>query len=307
MRGCVVTAFNHNGGPPDLPLTAKTKLECIQSILEREDLTAAQKCIGAGIVLEADRQWTAEVKTPTLQRYANVKDRETVFRATRELDKKAVISKSSARGQAGKFTVLPPRVVKAIVEAYDEIKSGRGKADQFSESGRVKPDGTSGGTSGRHSTSDAVGFDRTSPESGRVPADQSGALSRAGCSNKYNNNKLLASSDDSSAREAGQLAILNGAKALMVEQLATWLSPYAPDTATAEKWLVSATTMHGGAVVKEAFSELQAQIASGDLVSRPIVVLNRICERVKKGGLKKTNPAPTGPTVDDLYAWRPPS
>jgi hypothetical protein len=297
---------NHNGGPPSLPLTAKTKLECIQSILEREDLTAAQKCIGAGIVLEADREWSAEVKTPTLQRYANVRDRETVFRATRELDRKGVVSKASGRGETGKWTVLPPRVVKAIVEAYDEIKSGREKADQFSESGRVKPDGITGGTSGRQPAK-PDGFHPTTLTGGRVEADQSGARSRAGCSNKYNNNKLLASSDDSSAREAGQLAILNGAKALMVEQLATWLSPYAPDTATAEKWLVSATTMHGGAVVKEAFSELQAQIASGDLVSRPIVVLNRICERVKKGGLKKTNPAPTGPTVDDLYAWRPPS
>ena len=148
-----------NGGPPDLPLTAKTKLECIQSILERSDLTAAQKCIGAGIVLEADREWVSEVKTPDLQRYASAKDRETVFRATRELDKKGVVSKSSARGQSGKFTVLPPRVVKAVIDAYDEIKSGRDKADHISESGRVKPDGISS----RVPTSNAVGIDPTSP------------------------------------------------------------------------------------------------------------------------------------------------
>lgn len=272
----------HNGGPPDLPLTAKTKLECIKSILEREDLSAAQKCIGAGIVLEADREWSAEVKTPTLQRYASVKDRETVFRATRELDKKAVISKSSNRGQAGKFTVLPPRVVTAIVEAYGELKSSQEKPDQILESGRVKPDGISGGTSGRVPTTDAVGFDPTTPQSGRDEPDQSHVRAHAEVSNKYNNINNLASVGDNSAREAGQLAILNGAKAIMVDQLATWLSPYAPDTVTAEKWLVTATTMHGGPVVKEAFGELQAQIASGDLIGRPIVVLNRICERIKK-------------------------
>jgi hypothetical protein len=164
-------AIGHNGGPPLLPLTAKTKLECIQSILERTDLTAAQKCIGAGIVLEADKEWVAEVKTPDLQRYASAKDRETVFRATKELDKKGIVSKSSAKGQAGKFTVLPPRVVSAIVEAYEEAKSSRGKADRFSESGRVKPDGTTSPVS----TACPVWFDPTSPGTGRVEADRSRA------------------------------------------------------------------------------------------------------------------------------------
>lgn len=146
---------NHNGGPPLLPLTAKTKLECIQSILERADLTAAQKCIGAGIVLEADREWVAEVKTPTLQGYASAKDRETVFRATRELDRKGVVSKSSARGQTGKFTVLPPRVIEAIVEAYDEMKSGRDESDH---SGPSKPDGITS----RAPTTNPVRFEPTS-------------------------------------------------------------------------------------------------------------------------------------------------
>lgn len=154
----------HNGGPPDLPLTAKTKLECIQSILEREDLTAAQKCVGAGIVLEADKEWVAEVKTPDLQRYASARDRETVFRATRELDRKGVVSKSSARGQTGRFTVLPPRIVAAIVEAYDELRSGRYEADHGS---RVKPDGI---TSRLH-TSEPVRFEPTTSETGRDEAD----------------------------------------------------------------------------------------------------------------------------------------
>lgn len=100
--------------------------------------------------------------------------------------------------------------------------------------------------------------------------------------NNNNINNLASVRDNNSAREAGQLAILNGAKALMVAQLGAWISPYSPDTETAEKWLTTATTMHGGPVVKQAFSELQAQIASGDLIGRPIVVLNRICERIKK-------------------------
>lgn len=194
---------SHNGGPPSLPLTAKTKLECIQSILEREDLTAAQKCIGAGIVLEADREWSAEVKTPTLQRYASVKDRETVFRATRELDKKAIVAKSNIRGQAGKFTVLPPRVVSAIVEAYDEAKSGRDKADQISESGRAKPDGISGPVP----TNDPVRFDPTSPDNpvGSEPTTRAPVC--AGNNNKYinkNNNLPTPTTVEQEAPRVGE-------------------------------------------------------------------------------------------------------
>ena len=122
-----------NGGPPDLPLTAKTKLECIRGIIERMDLTSPQKCIGVGIVLSADREWTAEVNTASLQQFASAKDRETVFRATKALDQKAIISKANVRGQGGKYTVMPPSILEAIIEAYGELKSGQAKPDGGSD------------------------------------------------------------------------------------------------------------------------------------------------------------------------------
>lgn len=145
-----------NGGPPLVPLTAKTKLECVKQLLERIDITAAQKCIGAMMIVQADREWSAEMKTEELKIAASAKDRETVFRATRALDQKGIISKASGRGQSGRYHVLPPRIVEAVVEAYE---SGRVDADQSNAKWS--------GETGRHKqsvpTTKPVGFDQTSP------------------------------------------------------------------------------------------------------------------------------------------------
>jgi hypothetical protein len=121
---------NHNGGPPPINLTPSTKLECIQSVLDRGDLTAAQKCVGVGLIVAADKEWVSEVGTEDLKRMASIKDRETVFNATKRLDDLGVVSKQSKRGQAGRFSILPPRIVTAVIAAYEETKSGRTKPDQ---------------------------------------------------------------------------------------------------------------------------------------------------------------------------------
>lgn len=156
-----------NGGPPSVPLTPKAKLECIRGILERADLTSIQKCTGVGLVVSADKEWTAEVKTADLQRMSSAKDRETVFRATRVLDDKAIIHKASSKGQTGRYNILPPKIIEAVMEAFEELQSGR-----------VKPDGIGS----RVPTSNPVGFEPTSPvkpvgfePTSRVQPDQSRA------------------------------------------------------------------------------------------------------------------------------------
>jgi hypothetical protein len=78
-----------------------------------------------------------------------------------------------------------------------------------------------------------------------------------------------------------RLAGLNGARTEIVETLAVWLSPYAPDTQTAEGWLATACALHGSATVKRAFGELRSKLAQGDVIARPVPLLNRICERIK--------------------------
>ncbi len=149
-----MTRIGDNGGPPMVPLTAKTKLECIKQVLERRDLTPAQKCIGAMMIVQADKEWSAEIKTADLQQAASAKDRETVFRATRTLDEKGIIAKSSARGQSGRYVVLPPRIVEAVLEAYE---SGRVDADHSDE----KWSGETGRDKWSVPTTQPVGLDPT--------------------------------------------------------------------------------------------------------------------------------------------------
>ena len=145
--------IGHNNPPS--ALSSKTKLERIRYLLERSDLTAAQKCVGIGIVVTADREWVSEAKTADLMRMASAKDRDTVFRATKALGDKdiGIIEKAMTRGQSGKFRVLPPRIVEAVIEAFDELQSSRVEPD------RGKNDPVGSNPSGH---TEVVGFNPTS-------------------------------------------------------------------------------------------------------------------------------------------------
>lgn len=217
-----MTDFDHKGGPPDTPLTAKLRLECIRSILDRHELTAHQKCIGAMMVLQADKEWSAEIKTAELAKAASVTDRETVFRATKKLDHLGIISKQSARGQAGKFRVLPPKIVDAVVEAFAELQSSRVNPDQS----RTKKSGETGRHKQSVSEDNPVRSEPTtlimsvetgpvepdqSGETGRVQADQPSRVEDNKINNNYNNlpSIKLSPSEQDTARE-GEEHVGNG-------------------------------------------------------------------------------------------------
>ncbi len=234
-----------NGGPPDVPLTAKTKLECIKGIIERADLTSPQKCIGVGIVLSADREWAAEVKTDTLKQFASAKDRETVFRATKALDEKAIISKANQRGQSGRYLVVPPSVVSAIIEAYDELKTSRAKPD---------------GTTSQVPTGNAVGFDLTSPVEpvGFDPTSRAPAPAQyetpSGLVKPLENrtNPPLSPYDEPRVSfEKGQITLFNGLKQY-------WLDEFLGD----EKRLDLALKQAAGYVQPNSIKPLEAQVSS---------------------------------------------
>src|SRR5690606_39514966 len=98
-----MSGIGHNGGPTLQKLTTKQKVELIRRIMEMPDLTAAQKCVGVGIVVEADREGSAEVTTKRLQAFASVSDRETVYRATKVLATKNVIQTIKEKGKPNRF------------------------------------------------------------------------------------------------------------------------------------------------------------------------------------------------------------
>lgn len=161
---------------PPKPLTASLKLEHIEAIIQREDLTAAQKCVGVGIVVKADKNGVSEAKTHELQRFASVSDRETVFRATRRLHEGQIIEKANRPGQAGRYNIIPLEVTEAVEKAFHELQSSRAKADGMdADTGRVQPDQSKVEPVGSNPTGrdKAVGFDRTGraePDQPRAPA-----------------------------------------------------------------------------------------------------------------------------------------
>jgi hypothetical protein len=87
-----------------------------------------------------------------------------------------------------------------------------------------------------------------------------------------------------------ELACLNGARVEIIEQMAAWISPYAPDRQSAERWLGTVVGLHGGEVVKQAFGEIRAKITQGDLIARPIPLFDKICQRIKSDAARKAAP-----------------
>jgi hypothetical protein len=154
--------FGDNGGPPleepkrETRLSAKIKLVRIQRLLERPDLTSAQKCIGIGIITAAATNGDSEVSTKMLQAFSSAKDRETVFRATKRLAEVKLIERVSVRGQGGVYKVLPDEVVEAVAEEFERRQSGR-----------VKPDGINA-----DATPKVVGINPTTQESGPAKPDR---------------------------------------------------------------------------------------------------------------------------------------
>lgn len=149
-----MSSIGHNHPPREEALTPAKKVERILSLLDRQDLTSAQKCVGVKIIGEADRDGVAKVRTPELQRAASARDRETVFRATKALGA-AGIEKASGLGQAGRYTVLPERVISAVIEAYEQNKTGRHEPDQSTQK--------RSGQTGRDENYNPVGMIPTGP------------------------------------------------------------------------------------------------------------------------------------------------
>jgi uncharacterized protein YdaU (DUF1376 family) len=135
----------------------------------------------------------------------------------------------------------------------------------------------------------------TTPVAAEKPNDYNGEFLHEQWQPEARSQKLEKKEDNTPAGHpdaADALACLNGIRFEMVETMAGWISPYAPDRKTAESWLQTSVGLYGGEVVKQAFGELRAKITQGDLVARPIPLLGKICQRIKADGLKKASAKP---------------
>jgi hypothetical protein len=268
-----------NGGPPLAPsqkLSAKIKLIRIQQLLERNDLTAAQKCVGIGIVTSADQDGNAHITTPQLQTFSSSKDRDTVFRATKKLTEVNFVKKTSSWGKAGVFQVLPSDVIQAVADAFHERQTGT-----------LKPDGVSGGITGGTSAGKGSGgqksegsepgeLGRSKGTSSEPAYNYAGARADSTKLNTNNNNNQLPPHPDSGEDEV-ELSCLNGS----ADALAGFIAKYAfVRSHEARRMLRSNIQAFSAPAVLEAFAITEAKMAS-EVVATPYQYFIKVCSGVK--------------------------
>lgn len=273
-----------NGGPKMEKFTAAKKIDRIREVLEM-DITAHQKCVGVGIIVEADTDGiAAELSTKRLQTFASVSDRETVYRATKVLKEEQVAEAIKVKGKPNSYRVLPSSVVDAIVDAYNYAKDEAIYADVSSP---LKPDTVAGrnptaqllGAVGSEGTtpSNHVGFDPTSKEKiPHTPLKEN---------NKQTQQHTTTTVELVAARCGGDyLDCLNGSA---VDLIAFISKHNLVDAEVARNMLATNIRSFSADVMLEAFSITLSKLPSG-LIARPYVYLIETARRLKEGRAAKS-------------------
>jgi len=250
------------------------------------DISATQKCVGIGIIVEADSDGIAsEISTAKLQLFASAKDRETVYRATRVLQTREIASSLKNNGKPNSYRILPPHVAAAVEKAYVESKTTTNQSDETLQGSPAKADG-----SGHRQP---VGLEPTSPDepvgpnqTGRaepVRSNPTGGADESAASHArlespsgivINNNQLaskLAGEDD-------VVSGLNGAASEMLSDVAAWMN--SGDMVSARNWLRSFVNLHHHDVVKESYLKLKTDLVTGKVISMPLQTWGKIASRM---------------------------
>lgn len=285
-----------NGGPKLSKFTAKGKVERIKEVLDM-DISSAQKCIGIRIIADADTDGvTPELSTEDLKRSASVKDRETVYRATRKLDEVRVAKAVKAHGRPNRYIVLSDGEIDAAIDEIDETAP-------------VKPDITLRSNPTGHTTQTSpVQPDhpvRLDPTGGvqqdgsnqqdapaRTPAPAGDNTTRA---TKESPSEILTSEDLASklaswerehqtqpqtVEPVGLLAGQDNLTEQMVADVHRWLGP--PSTvANARQWLQTTLRAYGDRVVEDSYQKLKSDIAEGKRIASPIATWSKIAQRIR--------------------------
>lgn len=266
-----------NGGPRLEPrFTPKRKLARIQDILEM-DITAAQKCVGIGIVVQADEEGvSSDLPTRRLLAFASVADPETVYRATKVLKAQHVAEPVKVKGKPNSYRILPPRVIDAIVEAYNSAKKEKATGRVQSEVGSpVEPDGSAPPT-GRVEPDMVLRSDRTTPAE-PVGLDRTGQKKRSPrtpLKENYSNYPTTLSSpssleaardDDEKVQQGLEFSKLNGC----TSDLVRFIGEHAKvDENSARNMLATNVRIFGAEPLLEAYALTIAKMPTG-LVARP--------------------------------------
>ena len=76
---------------------------------------------------------------------------------------------------------------------------------------------------------------------------------------------------------------LNGSTKMIVDQMAIWLNPYAPDHKQAHKTVADAVQLYGSQSVRDGFADLKAKHADGDIRAMTVTAFYGFVKRSKEG------------------------
>lgn len=132
--------MGHNGGP-SLYVNEIGKLQAIDAVLQNRVINATEALILIGLIIRSNPQYAnAFPGAATLAVYAKVARTDQVWAALRKLeDHFAMISrKSRGSGRSNSYTVMPQRVVDAIVAEYETRKAAKAATQPLVEGAPVE-------------------------------------------------------------------------------------------------------------------------------------------------------------------------
>jgi hypothetical protein len=136
--------IGHNRPPPDIYVREIKKLTAIEAVLKNPKFSQTQALILIGLIVRSNDSYSnAFPGGATLALYAKVKRTDTVFTALRELeDQFKVISRESrGQGRSNSYSIIPQRVLDAVVVAHEERKAAKAAAATTKETHPSKPGG----------------------------------------------------------------------------------------------------------------------------------------------------------------------
>jgi hypothetical protein len=136
-----IAPIGHNGGP-DLYINEIGKIQAIDAVLKNPRLSQTEALVLIGLIVRSNPAYAnAFPGAATLAVYAKVKRTDTVFNALKQLEDHFGMIRRASRGlgRSNSYTVIPQRVVDAIVSEYDARKAA--KAKMAAETHPPKPGG----------------------------------------------------------------------------------------------------------------------------------------------------------------------
>lgn len=288
--------IGHNSGV-SLYVSDIGKLQAIDAVLKNPAFSQTEALVLIGLIVRSDKAYgNAFPGASTLAVYAKVAKTETVFKALRNLEDhyEMVERASRGNGRSNSYTVIPQRVVDAIVKEYDERKRATHPADGGGPpteptplNGAALPQTHSverGGFLNGAAPLNGVGHNQNPPRS--TEPRSTGHPVQGGATHPVQRGTYPSHDTPQEELASGNrfvpvnLAGLNGAAEPMLNDILGWMS--GGDVTSARNWLSKFIHIHGQDVVRDSYQKLSTDMISGSIITQPLQTWGRIASRLRQ-------------------------